>query len=83
MFLITIPRHHFIASIWINQIFYLKTKQKTIIFMSITLHTTHGDIKFELFCELTPKTCKNFLALCGKKYYDGTVFHRNIKGFII
>ncbi|KAM3132699.1 hypothetical protein pb186bvf_015244 [Paramecium bursaria] len=51
--------------------------------MSITLHTTHGDIKIELFCELTPKTCKNFLALCGKKYYDGTLFHRNIQGFIV
>ena len=51
--------------------------------MSLTLHTSHGDIKIELFCELCPKTCKNFLALCGKKYYDNTIFHRNIKGFII
>lgn len=51
--------------------------------MSITLHTSHGDIKLELFCELTPKTCKNFLALCAKKFYDNTIFHRNIPGFII
>ena len=51
--------------------------------MSVTMHTSHGDIKIELFCELCPKTCKNFLALCGKKYYENTIFHRNIKGFII
>jgi peptidyl-prolyl cis-trans isomerase-like 3 len=51
--------------------------------MSVTIHTSHGDIKVELFCELVPKTCKNFLALCAMSYYDNTLFHRNIKGFII
>jgi len=51
--------------------------------MAVTLHTTHGDIKVELFCELAPRACKNFLALCAKKYYDGTIFHRNIPGFIV
>ena len=51
--------------------------------MSVTLHTSLGDIKMELFCELTPITCKNFLALCAKGYYNDTIFHRNIKNFII
>ena len=51
--------------------------------MAVTLHTTYGDIKVELFCELAPRACKNFLALCAKKYYDGTIFHRNIPGFIV
>src|SRR5690348_6659987 len=51
--------------------------------MSLTIHTTHGDIKIELFCEQVPKTCKNFLALSAMGYYDNTLFHRNIKGFII
>lgn len=51
--------------------------------MSVTIHTTHGDLKFELYCELAPKAAKNFLALCAKGYYDNTIFHRNIKGFII
>lgn len=51
--------------------------------MSVTLHTSHGDIKIELYCELTPKTAKNFLALCARKYYDNTIFHRNIKNFIV
>jgi cyclophilin family peptidyl-prolyl cis-trans isomerase len=48
--------------------------------MSLTLQTTHGNIKIELHCELCPKACKNFLALAASGYYNGTVFHRNIKG---
>jgi peptidyl-prolyl cis-trans isomerase-like 3 len=51
--------------------------------MSITLNTTHGKIKVEIFCELVPKAAKNFLALCASGQYDNTVFHRNCPGFII
>ncbi|KZC07830.1 Peptidyl-prolyl cis-trans isomerase-like 3, partial [Dufourea novaeangliae] len=51
--------------------------------VSVTLHTDVGDIKIELFCELCPKTCENFLALCASDYYDNCLFHRNIKGFIV
>lgn len=51
-----------------------------IIDMSLTLQTTHGNIKIELFCELCPKACKNFLALAASGKYDNTIFHRNIKG---
>ncbi|XP_055595605.1 peptidyl-prolyl cis-trans isomerase-like 3 [Uranotaenia lowii] len=51
--------------------------------MSVTLHTDVGDIKLELFCEDCPKTCENFLALCASDYYNGSIFHRNIKGFIV
>ncbi|XP_071604035.1 peptidyl-prolyl cis-trans isomerase-like 3 isoform X1 [Heliangelus exortis] len=51
--------------------------------MAVTLHTDVGDIKIELFCERTPKTCENFLALCASSYYNGCVFHRNIKGFMV
>ena len=50
---------------------------------SLTLHTTVGDMKIELFCDLTPRTCENFLALSGSGYYNGTLFHRNIKGFMV
>lgn len=46
---------------------------------SVTLHTDVGDIKIELFCEQCPKTCENFLALSASGYYDGNLFHRNIK----
>ncbi|URD92929.1 Aminotransferase [Musa troglodytarum] len=51
--------------------------------MSVTLHTNLGDIKCEVFCDEVPKTAENFLALCASGYYDGTIFHRNIKGFMI
>ena len=51
--------------------------------MSVTLHTTVGDIKTELFCADAPKSCENFLALCASHYYDGCVFHRCVKQFMI
>ncbi|XP_054156707.1 peptidyl-prolyl cis-trans isomerase-like 3 [Oppia nitens] len=51
--------------------------------MSVTLHTDLGDIKIELFCEKCPKTCENFLALCASDYYNDSLFHRNIKGFMV
>eukprot|EP01070_Trichotokara_eunicae_P009384 Trichotokara_eunicae@DN6062_c0_g1_i2.p2 len=51
--------------------------------MSVTLRTTLGDLKAELFCQGAPKTCKNFLALAASGYYNDTKFHRNVKGFAI
>ncbi|XP_038063995.1 peptidyl-prolyl cis-trans isomerase-like 3 isoform X2 [Patiria miniata] len=51
--------------------------------MAVTLHTDVGDIKLELFCEQVPKACENFLALCASGYYDNTLIHRNIKGFMV
>ncbi|KAH6913436.1 cyclophilin-like domain-containing protein [Coprinopsis sp. MPI-PUGE-AT-0042] len=51
--------------------------------MSVTLHTSLGDIKIEVFCEAVPKAAENFLALCASGYFDGCIFHRNIKGFIV
>ena len=50
---------------------------------SVTLHTTLGDLKLEIYCDEVPRTATNFLALCGSGYYDKTIFHRNIKGFMI
>ena len=49
----------------------------------ITLHTNHGDIVIELFEEQAPKSCANFLAYCKKGFYEGTIFHRVIDGFMI
>lgn len=51
--------------------------------MSVTLHTTEGDVKLELFCQSTPKTSYNFLALCASGAYDGSPFHRCIPGFMV
>ncbi|KAK1923845.1 cyclophilin-like domain-containing protein [Papiliotrema laurentii] len=51
--------------------------------MSVTLHTSLGDLKIEIFCEAVPRTAENFLALAASGYYDNTIFHRNIKTFMI
>ncbi|XP_006817606.1 peptidyl-prolyl cis-trans isomerase-like 3 [Saccoglossus kowalevskii] len=51
--------------------------------MSVTLHTDVGDIKIELFCDLVPRACENFLALAASHYYDNCIFHRNIAGFMV
>lgn len=61
----------------------LRIRTALYIIMAVTLHTDYGDIKLELFCEQCPKSCENFLALCASDYYNGCVFHRNIKGFML
>jgi cyclophilin family peptidyl-prolyl cis-trans isomerase len=48
-----------------------------------TLHTNHGDVALELFDEDAPKTVDNFLKLSRDGYYDGLIFHRVIKDFMI
>lgn len=40
-------------------------------------------MKVEVFCEDCPLAAENFLALCASDYYNGCLFHRNIKGFIV
>ena len=48
-----------------------------------TMHTSHGQIVFELFDEDAPKTVDNFLTLSRKGFYDGIAFHRVIKDFMV
>lgn len=50
--------------------------------MQATLSTNHGDIVIE-FSEDAPNTVANFVKLAGEGFYDGTKFHRVIKGFMI
>jgi cyclophilin family peptidyl-prolyl cis-trans isomerase len=50
---------------------------------TVTLHTNHGDIMVELFDEDAPKTVDNFKKLAGDSFYNGVVFHRVIKDFMI
>src|SRR3989338_11553571 len=47
------------------------------------LKTTEGDITIELDADETPITVNNFVTLARKKYYDNTVFHRVVNGFMI
>ena len=50
----------------------------------ITIEMENGDlIKAELYPEVAPNTVNNFLSLVEKGFYDGLIFHRVIKGFMI
>ena len=47
------------------------------------MHTNHGAIELELFDEDAPKTVENFRKLADDGFYDGVIFHRVIKDFMI
>ena len=47
------------------------------------MHTNHGAIELELFDEDAPKTVENFRKLAGDGFYDGVIFHRVIKDFMV
>ncbi len=49
----------------------------------ITLHTNFGDITLELDFEKAPKTAANFKQYAEDGFYNGTIFHRVIDGFMI
>lgn len=49
----------------------------------VRLETTLGDINLEVDCDFVPQTADNFMSLCQNKYYDGVLFHRIIKGFMM
>ena len=48
-----------------------------------TMNTTEGPVTLELFDEDAPKTVGNFKELAGQGFYDGLIFHRVIKDFMI
>src|SRR5450755_1015644 len=47
------------------------------------IKTTEGDMVVEFWTDAAPKTIENFKTLAKKGFYDGTAFHRIIKGFMI
>lgn len=50
----------------------------------VTIETENGKkIKIELYPEIAPNTVNNFISLVKKGFYDGLIFHRVIKGFMI
>jgi cyclophilin family peptidyl-prolyl cis-trans isomerase len=50
---------------------------------SVILKTSVGEIEIELFPDKAPESVKNFLAYVDEGFYDGTIFHRVIKDFMI
>jgi len=49
----------------------------------VKLETSMGAFSVELYTSHAPRTCENFLELCRRAYYNGTVFHRVIQGFML
>ena len=49
----------------------------------VTIATNFGDIEFQLLPELAPETVRNFVTLAQSEFYNGTLFHRVIPGFMI
>ena len=47
------------------------------------IKTAHGDLSIRFWDDVAPKTVENFKTLARKKFYDGTAFHRIVKGFMI
>ncbi|KAG8966130.1 hypothetical protein FRC03_012455 [Tulasnella sp. 419] len=60
-----------------------ETKTKTSLAREATIHTTMGDIFLKLFPEHAPKAVENFIGLSKKGYFDGVIFHRVIKKFML
>ena len=50
---------------------------------SVKIETNHGNISFNLLPELAPETVRSFVKLATDGFYDGTLFHRVIPGFMI
>ncbi|MGA8542311.1 MAG: peptidylprolyl isomerase [Thermoplasmata archaeon] len=50
---------------------------------TVTIRTTLGDIRAELFRDRAPKTVENFISLAKKGFYNGVLFHRVIPGFMV
>lgn len=57
-----------------------QTEQKETV---VIFETTQGIIEIKLFPDVAPKACENIIGLVEKGYYDGIIFHRVIKNFMI
>ncbi len=51
--------------------------------MTVIFETNRGNIEIKLFSDIAPKTVENFTKLVEKGYYNGLIFHRVIKSFMI
>jgi len=69
-----------ISLLFINGVYSQEPKMKE---SFVVLETNQGPIEIKLFTQAAPKSCENFSSLVEKGYYNGIIFHRVIKGFMI
>lgn len=60
-----------------------QTEESSVQNSVVVFETNLGTVEITLMPEVAPKTCENFLGLVNKQYYDGLIFHRIIKSFMI
>jgi peptidylprolyl isomerase len=76
----------FLAAVWVFLIVGIFNVQGGVLAMdnkNVVLETNQGLIEIKLMPEVAPKACENFTKLVEKGYYNGIIFHRVIKGFMI
>ena len=56
----------------------MATNQSVVVF-----ETNQGNVEIKLYPQVAPKACENFIGLVNKGYYNGLIFHRVIKDFMI
>jgi peptidyl-prolyl cis-trans isomerase SDCCAG10 len=49
----------------------------------VIIVTNLGELHLELWARECPKACRNFIQLCVDRYYEGCIFHRIVRDFII
>jgi len=49
----------------------------------VRINTNLGPLNLELYCDVVPKTCQNFITHCANGYYNNTIFHRSIRHFMV
>lgn len=66
-------------------VFMLTAQESTIVknHPVVVFETNLGNIEITLKTDIAPKTCENFIGLVSKGYYDGIIFHRVIKNFMV
>ncbi|OAD59994.1 Peptidyl-prolyl cis-trans isomerase CWC27 like protein [Eufriesea mexicana] len=74
-------KHAIFGKITGETIYYMLKPEETL-GDEVVMKTTFGDFESELWTKETPKTSRNFIQLCMDGYWDDTIFHGIIKGFI-
>jgi len=67
----------------INSVVYANEKAVDIMLVDVVIETKFGNIELKLFPDIAPGHVENFLKLAKSSFYDGTIFHRVIPGFMI
>lgn len=72
-----------ISILFASFLFLLNTNCKAAENPVVVFETNQGSFEVKLFPDIAPKACENLIKLAEKHYYDGTVFHRVIKNFMV